>query len=447
MTENKPIKEQFSDNKVAKWKASGTGEYVDTVVPWLRAIITRKGVKFIYYGPLEKGKPSSRYRLGEWSENFTVLDARTKARKWRADVDQGINPKEEIKKAKAAARKQTQETLDAAIDEWAKFKVQKERCCPQSTQRRVLDIRRMAPKEWLQGSILELSNSRKAILAHLDELANNSIPLANRLHVSLGSIFTWAIEREKFDIEINPAKQIRAGAYGYSRAKALSGRPFTDEEVRALWRAATLSTYPWGVWFKFLLLTASRNGEATIARWSEIDFDKKMWTIPAAHAKGGKRSGVDIRKPLSDAAIDLLKQLPRDLQTVAGMGVHGNVLRFYDPAMIFGLREMEIAYNSQGCRKSPKQVISKHLPEGFPKWKFHWTRKTYRTRMSPHISAVGETAIELFMGHHPKDAVQAAYDYHEYEDQMRKAANIWAEIVERIVNPQPNVLQFPKNTA
>src|SRR5262249_50752802 len=135
------------------WKASGIEqEHVDAVVPWLRAIVTKKGIKFVFYGPMEKRKHSSRHRLGEWSENFTVLDARTKARKWRADIDQGINPKEEIEKAKAAARQQAQETLDAAIDQWADFKVRKEGCCPKATRRRVLDIRRAAPKEWLQGS-------------------------------------------------------------------------------------------------------------------------------------------------------------------------------------------------------------------------------------------------------------------------------------------------------
>jgi integrase len=418
---------------------------MDTVTSGFGARVSPKGkIAFFLYARLPDANSSSRHGLGEWcTPGFTLAEARKKASEWKAAISQGRNPKAEIEERKAAHRRQSRETLNAAIEEWQKFKVRKENRCEKSTRRRVLDLKRSACKEWGEKSILELSQSRSAIKAYLIELGEKSAASANRLHVTLDSIFSWAIDEEMYGIEINPCQSIRSKSYGYSRPN--SGRPFTDEEIRALWSSATLAPYPWGAWFKFLLLTASRNEEATIARWNEIDFDKRMWTIPAAHAKGG---GVEVRKPLSDSVLDLLKGLPRDARTVAGMGVHGNVLRFYDPAMVFGLREMEIAYNSQGCRKSPKQVINKRMPEHLKKWKFHWVRKSYRTHMSKHVLNVPERAIELFMGHHQKDAVKAAYDYHEYEDEMRRAAEIWADHIERIVAPpDPNVIPFQKKPA
>jgi integrase len=58
---------------------------------------------------------------------------------------------------------------------------------------------------------------------------------------------------------------------------------------------------------EWVVLTASRSNEARGARWSEIDMAAKTWSVPAARMKGGKPHTV----PLSDAAVSLLKALPR----------------------------------------------------------------------------------------------------------------------------------------
>jgi len=54
---------------------------------------------------------------------------------------------------------------------------------------------------------------------------------------------------------------------------------------------------------QFIILTAARSGEARKATWAEIDWDKRLWTIPAAHTKRKREHVV----PLSAAAIGLLK--------------------------------------------------------------------------------------------------------------------------------------------
>lgn len=59
---------------------------------------------------------------------------------------------------------------------------------------------------------------------------------------------------------------------------------------------------------EFAILTAARTGEVIGATWSEIDLDKAVWTIPAERMKARR----DHRVPLSDAALSLLKSLPRD---------------------------------------------------------------------------------------------------------------------------------------
>jgi integrase len=78
---------------------------------------------------------------------------------------------------------------------------------------------------------------------------------------------------------------------------------------------------------KLLLVTGPRRGELLKARWSDIDLDKKLWTIPEAHLKTAKKrrkkaDGADEenrrekahRVPLSELAIELLREL-KDEQT------------------------------------------------------------------------------------------------------------------------------------
>jgi integrase len=59
---------------------------------------------------------------------------------------------------------------------------------------------------------------------------------------------------------------------------------------------------------EFTILTAARSGEVLGAHWSEIDFAKKVWTVPAARMKAKREH----RVPLSAAALDLLSRLPRE---------------------------------------------------------------------------------------------------------------------------------------
>jgi integrase len=59
---------------------------------------------------------------------------------------------------------------------------------------------------------------------------------------------------------------------------------------------------------EFAILTVARTGEALGARWSEIDFHKRLWLIPATRMKTRKEH----RVPLSGAVLTLLEALPRE---------------------------------------------------------------------------------------------------------------------------------------
>jgi integrase len=59
--------------------------------------------------------------------------------------------------------------------------------------------------------------------------------------------------------------------------------------------------------FRFTILTAARTGEVISARWSELDLQAAVWTVPPSHMKGG----IEHRVPLSAAALDVLVEAAR----------------------------------------------------------------------------------------------------------------------------------------
>jgi integrase len=54
---------------------------------------------------------------------------------------------------------------------------------------------------------------------------------------------------------------------------------------------------------RFVILTAARSGEVRGARWSEMDLNAAVWTVPAARMKAGREH----RVPLSEPALTVLQ--------------------------------------------------------------------------------------------------------------------------------------------
>jgi integrase len=63
---------------------------------------------------------------------------------------------------------------------------------------------------------------------------------------------------------------------------------------------------------ELLILTAARTGEVLGARWSEIDLEGRLWTVPAGRMKAGREH----RVPLSDGALAILTELDRTSELV-----------------------------------------------------------------------------------------------------------------------------------
>jgi len=79
-------------------------------------------------------------------------------------------------------------------------------------------------------------------------------------------------------------------------------RFLSQEEIERLLRACRASTHPFLLHFvQLLLLTGARKGEARAAVWRDIDFAKRVWTVPKS------KNGRSRRIVLNSAAVVVLQ--------------------------------------------------------------------------------------------------------------------------------------------
>jgi integrase len=90
-----------------------------------------------------------------------------------------------------------------------------------------------------------------------------------------------------------------------ARVKHHSALPY--KEMAAFMALLQRLNEPASNCLQFLILTGCRTAEAVLARWSEIDLDARVWSVPAERTKALREH----RIPLSDAAVELLARLPR----------------------------------------------------------------------------------------------------------------------------------------
>lgn len=152
---------------------------------------------------------------------------------------------------------------------------------------------------------------------------------------------------------------------------------------------------------RFLILTAARSGEVRGARWNEIDFESKVWTVPANRMKAGREHVV----PLSNEALAILKaiaeQRGEEPKRLIFPGLRGNPLS--DMTLTKVLRSA---------------ITAEATVHGF--------RSAFRDWVSEQTSFPGEWA-EAALAHTNPNKVEAAYRRTNFLEQRRKLMAAWAD--------------------
>jgi integrase len=156
---------------------------------------------------------------------------------------------------------------------------------------------------------------------------------------------------------------------------------------------------------QFVILTATRSGEARGARWNEINLVEKLWTIPEERMKGGKPH----RVPLSATAmavVETMKPLKRKLDDMVFPG---------------------------GSKGKPLSdvAVSKALHTIRKGLTVHGFRSTFRDWCAEGTACPRDVA-EAALAHTNKNKVEAAYFRTDQLEQRKELMTAWARYLEPV---------------
>jgi len=154
-------------------------------------------------------------------------------------------------------------------------------------------------------------------------------------------------------------------------------------------------------------LTATRTNEVLLAKWEEVDLENAIWTIPAERMKARREH----RVPLSDAALAILKSLPRieDNPHVFPGAHHGGPLS--NMALLQLMRKM--GYGREGKR-------GPYVPHGF--------RSSFRDWVG-EVSNFPRDLAEMALAHVIENKAEAAYRRGDLFAKRRKMMQAWTNFV------------------
>ncbi|OCG77220.1 tyrosine-type recombinase/integrase [Gilliamella sp. Occ4-3] len=243
--------------------------------------------------------------------------------------------------------------------------------------------------------------------------------VANRLQQRTSAIMRYAVQNGY--ISYNPAQDLK----GVVSKVKVNHRPALElEQIPELleridnFKGRELTKLA----IKLSLLIFIRSSELRFARWSEIDFDKKIWTIPAEreeidgvpHSHRGSKMKTPHLVPLSDQAIDVLKQIHEisGMYELVFIGDHSARKPMSENTVNKALRTMGYDTKTELCGHGFRTMACSALVESNL-----WSRD----------------AVERQMSHQERNGVRAAYIHKaQHIIERTKMVQWWADYLDSI---------------
>ncbi len=329
--------------------------------------------------------------------DVSLAQARKAKESARASIAAGIDPsaaKQQEKRQRREVSGQTFERLGAEF-----LSKQRKEGRSAATLSKTEYHLKLASRDFGRMPITEIT--APIILKTLRKVeAKGNYETAQRLRSRIGSIFRYAVASGIADTDptyalrdalIRPTRKHRAAII---EPKAL-GRLMNEIDVfegQATTRIA----------LKLLALLAQRPGEIRRAKWSEIDFVKKVWSIPADRMKMRR----DHIVPLPDQALALLDELRR---------MNGNG-EYLFPSLRTWTRPMS-ENTLNGALRRMGYSGDEMTAHGF--------RASFST-LANESGLWNPDAIERALAHVEKSEVRRAYARGEHWEERVRLADWWA---------------------
>jgi integrase len=364
-----------------------------------------------------------RYRFEGKPRKFTIgpypaiglAKARAETSKAKSAIADGVDPaaqKTAAKRAEKASQEDESGLVEKAVETFiARY------AKPKQKEATAYETERVLTKEivgrWRGRPLSKITKADVHDL--LDSIVDRGSPIqANRTLAALRRMCGWAVERGL--LAASPCAGIKAPAAERSRDRVL-----TDDELKAVWQASEAIGWPFGPLVRLLILTGQRRSEIAEMRWQEIDFDKRIWTLPRERSKNAQAHSVS----LSGQVIEILESLPR----VSGK-----------PGYVFTINgETSVS----GFAKAKERLDTK-LPQGMADWTLHDLRRTFTSGAARLGVAVHVLEAAL---NHKSGAIRgvaAVYNRYSYDAEKRACLETWGRYLEAIVTGETaqNVIEL-----
>jgi integrase len=357
--------------------------------------VTPTGAKIyiVQYRIGGRGTPTRRITIGKHGSPWTPDLARRKAKQLLGEVAAGRDPAGE-KRPKPNHADTFESVAAEFVERYVRRHHRRWRETEQAVQNKLV-------AHWRHRQIASIG--RRDVLDLLDREMDAGRPrTANKTLTLVRKLFNWAVERGI--VEASPVTGIRAPGREITRDRVLS-----DDELVAIWNAAGRMGWPWTGFIQLLITTAQRRDEVSQMPWSEVDLERRLWTIPAERTKAERVHDV----PLSDLALSIISDLPR-------IGVSG---------LVFPANRTGSTNAISGFSRMKRRLDQLSGVEG---WRLHDLRRSAASRMAqlghpPHV-------VGGILNHTPGSTmgISAIYVRHRFTDERRAALDAWARHLERI---------------
>lgn len=248
----------------------------------------------------------------------------------------------------------------------------------------------------------KLSEIKKAdVLEVLRPIWSTKTETASRVRGRLENIFSYAVTdglmefnpaiwRGNLDRDLPPPSKIQI--VEHHEAMPLD---VLQEKISCLYPADTRTRQV----ILFTILTASRVGESVPARWDEIDWENRIWSVPPERRKDQKP--YPHRVPLSDQAMELLNSIERKGEEIFCLKVDDLGSRY------------SLAHLLQRITNTTATM--------------HGFRSTFRDWAAEN--GVPDTVAEKCLMHVTGNAVVQAYQRSDLLEQRREVMQAWADAV------------------
>lgn len=257
-------------------------QYYDGKIPGLALYVGSEGTKTFYFYRKYKGQPL-RIKIGRYPD-MSIESARGKASALNADIANGINPLDEIRKAKKEL------AFGSLFDEYLTRHARPYKKTWDQDQ----DNYNWYLKHWKNRPISRIwKKDIQSLHAKLGK--ENGHYTANRVLFLLSTVFNKGVEWGFCD-NANPAQGVKKFPEK-TRERFLQA----DELPRFFEALAKEPNDTIRDYFLISLLTGARRSNVLSMKWNEVNLDNATWTIP--ETKAGRRHLV----PLTPEAIEILR--------------------------------------------------------------------------------------------------------------------------------------------